>query len=136
MGGVAFAGEDSGVLEDDGGGADGGEAPLGGGLGAGQFEDFGIFAEVTDAGAAGEDDEIEFAFGEGVGEEFVGDDLDAGFAGYEFAIMLSGNRAIDLGAAENVDYGDGFDFFETFGQNQQSGFHKEWNSIHYGFFTK
>src|SRR5690625_4315177 len=74
------------------------------------------------AGTAGKNQEIENLIANGV-EQLIGDDLDSHFPGDKFSVVLSGHGAVDIGPSTYVDDCDGFDFFESFVENNQSRLH-------------
>lgn len=124
VGGVAASGEQAGIVQHGGRGADGGEQGAGGVVAGNQFAHGGRGAEERHAGSAGQEQAIE---GRGVGGEggegqvgvkregVAAGDVDAGTEGGE------GNLA--AGAAEEVDGGDGFEFFKSFRQDNQDRGH-------------
>lgn len=120
--GVAATGEQTGVLEDGGCGADGGKPAVGGVVGKDGGAHAGIGAEEFHAGAAGEEEQIEEFFADG-GERGVGVEGDGVAPGDVDGFAEGGDGDLDAGAAEQVDGGDGFEFFDAFGQDDQSGGH-------------
>lgn len=118
MGGVAATGEQTGVVEDGGCGADGGEPAVGGVVGEDGGAHAGIGAEEFHAGAAGEEEEIEEFFADG-GERGVGVESEGVATGDVDGFAEGGDSDLDAGAAEQVDGGDGFEFFDAFGQDDQ-----------------
>ena len=128
MGGIAPAGEQAGVVEHSGRGADGREPAAGGVLPEDESADARIGAEMGDAGAAGQKDAVKNRLAGGMvgddgGEGGVGMDRDAAAAGDVNALVEGGGDNLDAGAAEQVDRGEGLDFFEAGGEDCQNRGH-------------
>ncbi len=127
--GVAAADEQAGVVEDDGRGADGGEEFAGGVVAGDEFEHGGRGAEGGDAGAAGEQETIPRRRGgrsgrDGkIGEEEVGLDGDLVATDYAAHGAEGGEGDEATGAAEDVDGGDGFEFFKSLWQDDKDRGH-------------
>ncbi len=122
MGGVAATGEQARVVQHGGRGADRGEPAAGGVLGEDERAHARIGAQPRDTGAAGEKDAVEGAVAER-GERGIGVEREAAAAGDVDALAEGGGDDLDAGAAEQVDGGNGFDLFKTFGEDCQNGGH-------------
>jgi len=124
--GEAFAGEESGIEQNHGGGTNGGDDFALGGVGLREAGGATVFAEDFYAGTAGEEEGIEglgmgFRFGEGgVG---LGDDAAA--ASEEAVAGDGGEDDFGVGAAEEVNGGDGFNFFKAGGEEAEDAFFHE-----------
>jgi len=122
--GVAAAGEQAGVVQHGGRGADRGEEFAGGVVARDEFADGGRGAEVLHAGSAGEEEAVE---GRGVGGQ-----LGEKRVGFEDELVATDDAARGTeggdghgaaGAAEHVDGGDGFEFFKTLWQDGEDSGH-------------
>lgn len=122
MGGVAAAGEQSGVIQDNRGGADGREPAVGSGLGLDERAHPRVGPQQRHARSTGEKYAVKRAFAEG-DKRRVRMDRDAAAAGDVDPVTKSGRRDDDVGATEQIDGGDGFDLFKTFGEDCQNGGH-------------
>ncbi len=124
MRGVAAAGEEAGIVEHGGRGADRGEPATGGVLCEHKGADAWIGAEKGDAGAAGKKETIEVARnGEDGGKGGVSVERDAGAPGDVDALGQRGGDDLNTRAAKEVDGGDGFDFLKTGGEDCQNAGH-------------
>lgn len=122
MGGVAAAGEQAGIVEDGGGGADGGEPAAGGMLPQYQFADTRVGAEVFYPGTAGEEHAVEVA-GEDGRKRGVGVKRDGVAAGDMDALGQGGGEDLGPGAPEQVDGRHRLYFLKTFRQDCENRGH-------------
>ena len=123
MGRVAFPVEETGVVKDGRRGADRGEPAAGGSLRADEIDDAGIGAEPFYARAAGQHEQVEDAAGGERRERGIRVQGDAGAAGDVSRVAEGGERHVGVGAAKNIDGGDGFDLFKTLWQNDEDRGH-------------
>lgn len=121
--GVALVFEQAGVVEDGGRGADGGEPFAAGCLGADDGGNAEIGAKFSHAGAARENEQIEGAACGNGGKQTVGLDGDVVFAFDGGLFAQGGDGDLGSGAAEDVDRGDGFNFFKSLWQNDEDRRH-------------
>jgi nucleoside-diphosphate-sugar epimerase len=124
MGGVASAGEQVGVVQHGGCGADCGEPPAGGMLPLHEGKHARVGPQVFHARAAGKENAVEVAREHG-GEGAVGMQRDAAAAGDMNLFAERGGSDFDTGAAQEVDRRDSFDFLEIFGKDCENGGHGE-----------
>ncbi len=124
VGGIAAAGEQAGVVEHGGGGADGGDQFAGGVVPGDEFADDGRGAEVLHAGATGQEEAVEGRrFGGQRGEGRVGVDGDTIASGNVDAPLQGGEGNGAAGTAEDVDRRDGFELFKTLWQDGEDRGH-------------
>lgn len=123
VGGVAAGGEEAGVVKDGRRGADGGDPATGSRLGTDERGDAGIRAQVFHARATRKKEEIENAIRCDGGEGRVGVDGEAAAAGDVHGFAERGGGDFDVGAAEEIERGDGFNLFKTLWQNGENGGH-------------
>ncbi len=122
MGGVAAAGEHSGIEQNRGSGTDGDDPALGGVLGAEEVEDARIGPEVPDAWTTGEKDAVEGLVQDRTQGGF-GAEGKAAAAGHRQIVTEGSDRHLGAGTAQEVDGGDRFNFFETFRQDSEDSRH-------------
>lgn len=126
MRGIAAAGEEAGIVQDRGRGADGGEPAVGGVVAEHEGAHADIGTEVFHAGAAGEEEAVEGPRGVGGfdgGEEGVGVDSDAAAAGDAQIGAEGGDGDLGACAAQEVDGGERFDFLKTFREDCENRWH-------------
>lgn len=82
-----------------------------------------ILAQNFKGGATWDDDKVE-GFVLDVIERAFGNQPDATATG-ELKVSDAGDRDLGFGAAKEVYRGDRFDFFETFGKNNENALHRE-----------
>lgn len=120
--GVAASGEEACVVQHGGRGADGGEPAAGGIMGEHGGAHTRVGAKEFHAGAAGEEQQVEEFFTDG-GKRGVGVEREGVAAGDAEGVGEGCDRDLDAGAAEKIDRGDGFEFFDAFGQYRERGGH-------------
>ena len=122
--GVATAGEQAGVVQDGGRGADGGEEFAGGVVTCDERAHGGRFAEKFHAGAAGEKKAVVGGgVGREIGEESVGFEDDLVAPGDAASRAEGGDGDDAAGAAEQIDGRDGLQLFKSLWQNGEDGGH-------------
>jgi nucleoside-diphosphate-sugar epimerase len=124
MRGVAATGEQAGIVQDGGRGADGGEPAAGGVLPLHEGAHAGVGAQVFHARAAGEKNAVEVARQHG-GEGGVGMHRDTAAAGDMDLFAERGGGDFDAGAAQQVDGRGQLDFLEIVGKDCENGGHGE-----------
>lgn len=123
--GVAAVGEEAGVVEDGGRGADGGDEATGGVVAEDDGADARVGAKVFCAGTAGEENGVEVVGFDG-GEGGVGVESEVGAsAGDVDRFAECGEGDVGAGAAQDVDRGDGLDFFKSLGEDCENGGHEK-----------
>ncbi len=119
-------GQQAGVEQDGGGGADGGDEAIGGCLAADQIDYRGAAAQVFHTRAARKEERVEGRGRRHLGEGRICVHSNAGAARDVNRISECGDGDLHARPAQQVDWGDRFDLFKTFRQdceNRGHGFH-------------
>ena len=118
VGGVAASGEQAGVVQHGGGGANGGEQGARGVVAGDEFAHDGRGAEQGHAGSSGQEQTIERrGFGREGSEREIGVEGDGVATGDVDAGAESGDSYLATGTAKEVDGRDGFEFFKSLRQD-------------------
>ena len=122
MGGVAAAVEQSCGVKDGGRGADCRDPFAGRGMSPDRGGDPRIGAEILDAGASGQEQQVE-KMAANLRQRRIRMQRDSAPSGDVALIRKRSERHVDAGAAQEIDRGDGLDFLKSFGKEGKNGRH-------------